>query len=123
MEALDTEAAALRAARDGDPDAFPRLVEPFRRELLVHCYRILGSLDDAEDLLQETLLRAWRSIAGFEGRASLRSWLYKIATNACLDALTSRRRRGLPTSLNAVSSPGDDLPAPVNEPIWLQPLP
>lgn len=123
MEAVNIEAESLRAARDGDPDAFPRLVEPYRRELLVHCYRILGSLDDAEDLLQETLLRAWRSLGGFEGRASLRSWLYKIATNACLDALASRRRRVLPTTTWADSDPRDELPAPVNEPIWLQPLP
>jgi RNA polymerase sigma-70 factor (ECF subfamily) len=123
LEAAIAEAEALRAARSGGPDAFPRLVEPYRRELLVHCYRILGSLDDAEDLLQETLLRAWGSLAGFEGRASLRSWLYKIATNACLDALTSRRRRILPTTIYPPSDPLAELPAPVNEPIWLQPLP
>lgn len=123
MDSVHTEAETLRAAREGDPDAFPRLVEPYRRELLVHCYRILGSLDDAEDMLQETLFRAWRALGGFEGRASLRSWLYKIATNACLDALTSRRRRALPTTIGPASDPGDELPGPVSEPIWLQPLP
>src|SRR5712692_3553476 len=111
------------SVQPGDQQEFQQLIDPYRRELLVHCYRILGSLDDAEDLLQETFLRAWRSLGGFEGRASLRSWLYKIATNACLDALTSRRRRILPTTIYPASDPSDELPAPVNEPIWLQPLP
>ena len=81
----DTNAPTqLDAARAGDADAFQQLIEPFRRELLVHCYRMLGSLEDAEDTLQETLLRAWRRLDSFEGRASLRAWLYKISTNACL---------------------------------------
>ena len=76
------EAARLAAARTGDQHAFGSLIEPYQRELLVHCYRLLGSLQDAEDLVQETLLRAWRRIDSFEGRASFRAWLYKIATNA-----------------------------------------
>src|SRR6266545_3834614 len=93
-----TEAQHLSAARSGDASQFSDLTEPYRRELQVHCYRILGSLHEAEDLVQETLLRAWKRLDSYEGRASFRSWLYKIATNACLDALDQRRsRRLLPT--------------------------
>ena len=80
-------------ARVGDSDAFRELTEPFRRELHVHCYRMLGSLQDAEDALQDTLLAAWQGLGGFEGRASLRTWLYRIATNRCLDARRSASRR------------------------------
>lgn len=89
---------------------FERLADPFRRELLAHCYRLLGSLDDAEDQVQETYLRAWRAFEGFEGRSSLRTWLYRIATNACLTALESRGRRPLPAGV-----PTDDEPA-----VWEQ---
>src|SRR5215217_6330433 len=85
--------SALTRARAGDEDAFRGLIDPYRRELQLHCYRILGSLQDAEDAVQETLLAAWRSLAGFEGRASVRSWLYQIATNRCLNALRARSRR------------------------------
>ena len=88
-----TEAIVLTRARAGDEEAFRSLVEPYRRELQLHCYRILGSLQDAEDLLQETLLAAWRGLDKFEGRASMRSWLYRIATNRCLNALRARARR------------------------------
>jgi RNA polymerase sigma-70 factor (ECF subfamily) len=86
----------LEAARRGDADAFARLVELHRRGLHAHCYRMLGSVPDAEDALQETLLRAWRGLASFEGRSSLRSWLYAIATNACLRAIERRPKRVLP---------------------------
>src|SRR5215510_5922779 len=86
-------ATLLAQARAGDGDAFRALIEPHRRGLHVHCYRMLGSLQDAEDALQDTLLAAWQGIRGFEGRASLRTWLYRIATNRCLNALRSASRR------------------------------
>ena len=83
----------ITRARAGDGEAFRELTEPHRRELLVHCYRMLGSFQDAEDALQDTLLAAWRGLGGFEGRASIRTWLYRIATNRCLNALRSASRR------------------------------
>jgi RNA polymerase sigma-70 factor, ECF subfamily len=107
-----------------DSDDFARLTDPFRAELLAYCYRMLGSIHDAEDQLQETLIRAWRSYGGFEGRASLRTWLYRIATNACLRALENRDRRPLPSGLGA---PAEDPTAPLAaarpEVPWLQPIP
>ena len=113
----------LEAARAGDRSGFGRLVEPHRRELLVHCYRMLGSLQDAEDLVQESLLRAWQKLGTYEGRASFRSWLYKIATNACLDALDRRPRRTLPPGRALSADPGAVPAPPVTEPIWLEPFP
>jgi RNA polymerase sigma-70 factor (ECF subfamily) len=105
-------------------DDFERLTGPFREELLAYCYRMLGSVQDAEDQLQETLLRAWRSYDGFEGRSSVRTWLYRIATNACLRALENRGRRPLPSGLGA-PAPGADTPlgAPRAEVPWLEPIP
>jgi len=117
------EAGNLAAARTGDQEAFERLIEPYRRELLVHCYRILGSLEDAEDMLQETLVRAWKRLNTFEGRSSLRAWLYKIATNACLDALDTRKRRGLPRELYSRGDPTRPLPPPAQEVLWIEPFP
>jgi RNA polymerase sigma-70 factor (TIGR02960 family) len=110
---------ALSRARAGDEDAFRELIDAYRAELQLHCYRILGSLHDAEDAVQETLLAAWRGLEGFEGRASLRAWLYRIATNRCLNALRDRRRRPQEAS-SVVESPE---PTRRVEPIWLEPYP
>jgi RNA polymerase sigma-70 factor, ECF subfamily len=120
--------SAATKANPGHPelggDEFARLTDPFRSELLVHCYRMLGSVHDAEDQVQETLLRAWRSFDQFQGRASLRTWLYRIATNTCLRALETRRRRPLPSGFG---QPGDDPAGPMAaarpEVPWLQPFP
>lgn len=117
------ETTHLAAARTGDPNEFSGLTEPYRRELQLHCYRLLGSLQDAEDLVQETLLRAWRRLDTFEGRASFRAWLYKIATNACLDTLDKRPRRALPTTTHSPSDPHQPVVPPITEPIWLEPFP
>src|SRR6185503_7464393 len=109
----------LARARAGDEDAFRELTDPYRRELQLHVYRIVGSAHDAEDLLQETLLAAWRGLEGFEERASVRAWLYRIATNRSLDALRASRRR--PEELQRMT----DVPGPTRraEPIWLEPYP
>jgi RNA polymerase sigma-70 factor (TIGR02960 family) len=112
----------LERARAGDEEAFGELTGPYRTELQVHCYRILGSVQDAEDMLQETLLAAWRGLAGFEGRASVRAWLYKIATNRCLNAVrdTGRRPRPADPALPVRNAPE---PSRRAEPLWLQPYP
>ncbi|CAN5430132.1 sigma-70 family RNA polymerase sigma factor [soil metagenome] len=105
------------------PDAFLADAQRYRRELLAHCYRMTGSLHDAEDLVQETYLRAWKAYDKFEGKSSVRTWLHRIATNTCLTALEGRQRRPLPTGLGAPSSePSDDL-VMRNEITWLEPLP
>jgi RNA polymerase sigma-70 factor (ECF subfamily) len=113
----------LAAARSGDRQAFGALVEPHRPALLVHCYRLLGSLESAEDLVQETLLRAWQHLDRFRGGPFFRAWLYRIATNACLDALATQSRRILAPARYAPADPRKP-PAPPNaEPIWLEPFP
>ena len=113
---------ALRLARAGDEAAFRALVEPYRRELHVHCYRLLGSVDDAEDLVQETLMNAWRGLGRFEGRSSVRRWLYRIATNACVSALRRERLR-TPDITPAEAPSGEPPPTPIDEPVWLEPYP
>lgn len=102
---------------------FSRLTDPFRRELLAHCYRMLGSVHDAEDLVQETFLRAWRSYDSFEGRSSLRTWLYRIATRVCLTALESRSKRPMPTGLGGPSADPLEPVVQQNEVPWLEPVP
>jgi RNA polymerase sigma-70 factor (ECF subfamily) len=118
-----SERELVEAARRGDDDAFARLAGPYRGELHAHCYRMLGSAADAEDALQETLLRAWRGLPRFEGRSPVRSWLYKIATNACLRAIERRPRRVLPVDYGPAADPHDGLAEPVTEAVWLEPYP
>jgi len=119
--AVVATADLMDRARSGDGEAFRRLTGPHRRELQVHCYRMLGSVQDAEDALQETLLAAWRGLDGYEGRASLRTWLYQVATSRCLNLLRAARRRPGP----APYDPGVDIPDPtrLGEVTWLQPYP
>lgn len=113
----------LTLARAGDAEAFSRLTEPHRRELLVHCYRMLGALAEAEDAVQETFLRAWRRLATYAERASFRAWLYRIATNYCLDALDRRVRRTRPMAHTAPADPAAPFAPPTTEPLWLEPCP
>jgi RNA polymerase sigma-70 factor, ECF subfamily len=119
---LEEQFINLEAARAGDQDAFEQIAARYRRELHVHCYRMLGSTEDAEDILQETYLRAWRKLSTLEESASLRAWLYKIATNASLDLIERRRIRVLPTESDPLS-PGDPLPGPLPDTHWIEPLP
>src|SRR5256885_2914837 len=118
-----TTTDTLTAAQAGDEGAFERLVEPFRGELNAHCYRMLGSLHDAEDALQETMLRAWRALGRFEGRSSLRSWLYTIATNTCLNAIAKRPKRVLPVDYGPAADPHDAPGEPIVESVWVEPYP
>jgi RNA polymerase sigma-70 factor (ECF subfamily) len=111
----------LTRAREGDGDAFRALTESHRRELHVHCYRMLGSFQDAEDALQDTLLAAWEGLGGFEGRASIRTWLYRIATNRCLNALRSASQRPAKEWGNPHVEPPE--PTRLGEIVWLEPCP
>ena len=113
----------LGPARAGDSAAFDRLVEPLRRELHAHCYRMLGSTHDADDALQDALLRAWRGLARFEARGSLRSWLYTVATRTCLDLVDRRGRRALPVDLGPSSERAVVGDAPLTDVAWLGPYP
>ena len=115
---MGVAADLISRARAGDGDAFRELTEPHRRELQVHCYRMLGSFQDAEDALQDTLLAAWQGLGGFEGRASLRTWLYRIATNRCLDARRAASRR----PAKEWDVPGVEPPEPtrLGEVVWLR---
>lgn len=105
-----------------DHEAFGALIEPHRRELYVHCYRMLGAVQDAEDMVQETFLRAWRRRETFAGRATVRAWLYKIATNACLDALEKRGKRFVPVTRGTASTLEQPIPTGIDEPVWLEPF-
>ncbi len=113
----------LDLARDGDDTAFTRLVAPLRGELHAHCYRMLGSTHDADDALQDTLLRAWRGLSGFQGRASLRTWLYTVATRVCLDMTRTRGQRALPMDLGPASEGVVLDDEPLAEGVWLTPYP
>jgi RNA polymerase sigma-70 factor, ECF subfamily len=117
------EQELFAAARKGDEEAFGRLIEPYRRELHAHCYRMLGSVPDAEDALQDALLGAWKGLARFEGRSSLRSWLYTITTNACLKAIQRRPKRVLPVDYGPASDPHDRPGEPLIESVWIDPYP
>jgi RNA polymerase sigma-70 factor, ECF subfamily len=117
------ERELLEAARRGDEDAFGRLVWQYRAELHAHCYRMLGSVPDAEDALQEALLGAWRGLPRFEGRSSFRSWLYRIATNACLKGIERRPKRVLPIDYGPAADPHDGPGEPLVESVWVDPYP
>jgi RNA polymerase sigma-70 factor, ECF subfamily len=120
--AAETDRGLLDGALSGDGEAFRALTEPHRRALHVHCYRMLGSVHDADDAVQETMLRAWRRLDTYAGRASVRAWLFGIATHACLDALRQRSRRVLPPAVAAAADP-EAIPAPPLELAWLEPYP
>ncbi len=122
-EAPRSEASLVVAAAAGDQDAFRELVEPIRRELHLFCYRMLGSFEDAEDVLQEAQLKAWRALARYDGRSRFRTWMYRIVTNASLDALRSRRRRVLPPDLGTPRDPALGLGEQRHEVAWLEPYP
>ncbi len=117
------ETGAVAAVLAGDQNEFSRLAEPYRHELQVHCYRMVGSLHEAEDMVQETYLRAWRRLETYAGRASLRAWLYRIATNVCLDTLEKRPRRTLPVRSQPPAEPSTPPAPPLTEVIWLEPFP
>ena len=121
-DTLEDQTKYLEITRRGNQEAFAQLIEPHRHELLVHCYRVLGSFEDAEDMLQETLVPAWKHLNTFEGHASLRAWLYKVATNVCLDALDTRKRHGLSKELYIRGDPTSPLPAPSQDVIWIEPF-
>jgi RNA polymerase sigma-70 factor, ECF subfamily len=118
-----TERALLDAACAGDEDAFVRLVDPHRPALHAHCYRMLGSVHDAEDALQDALLRAWRGLCKFHGRGAFRNWLYRIATNACLDTLDRRPKRVVPIDYSPPADPNGTPGTPLAESLWIEPYP
>jgi RNA polymerase sigma-70 factor, ECF subfamily len=122
-EDLGAGVTLLERARTGDEDAFAELVEPHRSELRAYCYRMLGSVQDADDAAQNALLRAWRGLAAFEGRSSVRSWLYSIATNTALDITRHRTRRELPVGFGPASSLDAEFEPAVTDPVWLEPCP
>jgi RNA polymerase sigma-70 factor, ECF subfamily len=122
-ESTVQEKELLETAKEGSEDAYRRLIEPHRSELHAHCYRMLGSVQDAEDALQEALVRAWRGLPRFEGRSSVRSWLYRIATNTSLDAIERRPKRVLPIDYGPPADPHGGVGEPVVESVWIEPYP
>jgi len=117
------EQVLLEAARGGDEHAFRQIVANHHAELHAHCYRMLGSVHDADDALQDALLRAWRGLPGFDGRSALRTWLYTVATNVCRDAIARGRKRALPIGYGPAAEPGDDVGEPLVESVWIEPYP
>jgi RNA polymerase sigma-70 factor (ECF subfamily) len=120
---MPTEVKLIAPPGAGDTDAFQRLIEPYRGELHAHCYRMLGSPHDADDALQDALVRAWRGMDGVRERAAMRAWLYRIATNSCIDAIKRRPARTLPIESGAPLGPQDDPGAPLAETTWVEPYP
>jgi RNA polymerase sigma-70 factor, ECF subfamily len=123
MSSPSQQRQLIDAARGGDEDAYGRLVDPYRAELHAHCYRMLASVHDAEDALQDTLVRAWRGLPRFEGRSSLRSWLYTIATNCCLNLIARRPKRMLPVDYGPSADPHEGPGEPLVESVWMEPYP
>ena len=123
MEKTENRSELLEQALEGSRQAFELLTEPHRHELQVHCYRMLGSILDAEDMVQETLVRAWEKLHTFEGRAPLRAWLYRIATNVSLDELAKRTKRSLPQERYPAADPMRPLSPAIMDPIWIEPFP
>src|SRR5919112_2822256 len=123
IDAPRDEHELLEAARRGDELAYRRLIERYRSELHAHCYRMLGSVHDAEDAFQDAMLRAWRGLPRFQARSSFRAWLYKIATNASLDAIGRRPKRTLPIDHGPPADPRDSLAEPLVESVWVEPYP
>jgi len=123
VDGSSNEGSILEAARRGDEHAFAQLVEPYRAELRLHCYRLGGSLHDADDLLQESLLRVWRGLSSFEGRSSFRTWIFKVTTNTCLDALEKQPPRLLPMDVSAAAAANAQRAPPRLDPAWIEPWP
>ncbi len=123
LSTMTTTPDLVAAAGGGDGAAFAALVDPLRRQLLAHCYQMLGSVQDAEDAVQDTLLRAWRALDRFEERSSLRSWLYRIASNFCSTALERRPSRTLPLDLGPPSDPTEPLRPALEDTPWIEPFP
>src|SRR5919112_6729137 len=123
IDAPRDEHELLEAARRGDELAYRRLIERYRSELHAHCYRMLGSVHDAEDAFQDAMLRAWRGLPRFDGRSSLRTWLYRIATNTSLDVIGKRPERTLPIDHGPPSDPFDGPGEPLVESVWIEPYP